>query len=645
MLTFLRQASKSKTGTFIVAIVGLLIVIGFGAAGVSRLDIGSFGMSSSTLAKVGSLEVTDNDMDLLMQRQLEQVRQQNPQASYAAIAGEFEPLLDQLIDQRAIEAFAKKHGLVLSKRLIDGEIANIPGLRAINGQVSEQAYAAFLEREHLTDSQVRDVIAGSMLQRLLLTPGATSVKVPLGVATPYASMLLEQRQGEVGVVPLSLFAAGLSPTDSQLQQFYESNRARYMVPEQRVLKIAVVGPEQVANVQASDQEIAQYYDQHQQDYAPQEIRVISQAVVPDQNLANQIAQRAKSGMSFVDAVKPAGLSAQDISVGPQTQSQFASLASPDVAATAFKVPAGGVVGPIKSPLGWHVVKIDSIQKKPGKPLAEAKSEIAAKLNADKRKGAMSDLGVKIQSALDGGANLDQAAKSVGAPVTTTPLITANGTARGDPSYKFPADWAPVLKSGFDLQPSDEPAIEGLPDDKGFAVVSPAQIVPAAPAPLATIHDQVKADWIQQEAAKRAQAAAEQIAAKASGNVSLADAMKQTNPALGAPQTVTARRVQLSQLGGNVPPAMTALFTVKQGKAGVAPDGQGRGFFVVKDDTITPGNAITTPGLIAEIQKDFADPMSQELAFELQAAVRKDVKVKRNEPAIQDAKARLARSGS
>jgi len=645
MLSSFRRASKSKIGTVVVAIVGILIVIGFGAGGVSNLSLGSFaGMSSSTLAKVGSTEVTDQDMGVLMQRDLESARQQNPNAGYASIVSDFDPLLDQLINQRALVAFADKHGFIVSKRLIDGEIANIPGVRGIGGEVSQQAYQAFLARQRMTDAQVRQIIAGSMLQRLLITPAATDMKVPAGVATPYASMLLEERQGEVGLVPLALFTAGLNPTDAQLQQFYNANKAHFVVPEQRVLKIAEVGPDQVANVQASDQEIAQYYNQHQDDYAAQDVRTIEQAVVQDQNAANQIAQRAKNG-SFVDAVKPAGLTAQDVTVGPQTKVQFTQLTSDKVSAAAFNAPSGSVVGPIQSPLGWHVVKIDSVQKKPGKSLAGAKSEIAAKLDVDKRKTALSDLATKFQSALDGGSNLDQAAKAAGVSVMTTPLITADGSQRGNPSYKFPADLTPVLKSGFDLEPSDEPAIEALADNKGFAVVAPAQIVPAATATLATVRDQLEAGWIQQEATRRALTLAKQIAAKAAGSVSLADAMKQANASLPPAQNVTARRIQLSQLADKAPPPMIMLFKTGEGKTNVVPDNQGRGFFVVKNEKITPGNPLINPGLIPQLQQQFSDPMSQEIAQELQSAIRNDVKVKKNDSAIQAEKGRLSNSGS
>ena len=101
----------------------------------------------------------------------------------------------------------------------------------------------------------------------MLTPIAANARVPVGMATPYASMLLESREGEARSIPLDPFKAGLKPTDAELQQFYAANRGRYMVPEQRALRIARIGPEQVAGVTASDKEIPTYYNANKATYA------------------------------------------------------------------------------------------------------------------------------------------------------------------------------------------------------------------------------------------------------------------------------------------------------------------------------------------------------------------------------------------
>src|SRR4051794_22451658 len=255
MLAFFRRASKSKIGTGVMVVVLIAILAGFAYGDISNFGSGNlgFGMGSSTLVRVGDQEVSEKEMSDAMQRRLTDVRQQNPGADYATIAGDFDAILGALVDQRTLLAFADKYGFRLSKPLIDAEIAQIPQTRGLNGQFSQQAYQGFLQQQRLTDTEVRQIIAGSLLQRLLLTPIAANARVSVGMAQPYASMLLESREGEVATVPIELFAAGLKPTDTDLQGYYAANRNRYMVPEQRVLRIARIGPEQVASVAATDQ--------------------------------------------------------------------------------------------------------------------------------------------------------------------------------------------------------------------------------------------------------------------------------------------------------------------------------------------------------------------------------------------------------
>src|SRR4051812_12727117 len=127
MLSFFRRVSKSKIGTWVMAGVLIAILAGFAASDISNFGSGSlgFGLGSSTLAKVGDQEVSEREMNEAMQRRLQQVREQRPDADYATIAGDFDTLLDELIDQKTMIAFANKFDFNLSKRLIDAEIAQI----------------------------------------------------------------------------------------------------------------------------------------------------------------------------------------------------------------------------------------------------------------------------------------------------------------------------------------------------------------------------------------------------------------------------------------------------------------------------------------------------------------------------------------
>src|SRR6185437_5807512 len=372
-----------------------------------------FGMASNTLAKVGSEQVTEQEMSDAMQRHLEQVRAQQPNADYSTVIGDFESILEALIDSKTLVAFAEKFHFPLSKRLVDAEIAQLPATKGPGGQFSEQAYQSFLQTQRLTDAQVRQVLASGLLERYLLTPVAANARVAVGMATPYAAMLLESREGEAAVVPLGAFRAGLKPTDADLQQYYTANRNRYMVPEQRVLRIAPIGPDQVSNVTASDQEITAYYNAHQADYAAKETRDVSPALVPDQATATAIAAKVKGGASIAAA---AGSNAAGTSLKDQSQAAYNSVVGAKAAAEVFAAPSGSVIGPVQTSFGWAVVKVDSVKTQGGKSPEQARSEIAATITADKRKNAVEDVVDKLQDSIDNnGLNFTEAAQRAKLP--------------------------------------------------------------------------------------------------------------------------------------------------------------------------------------------------------------------------------------
>ena len=643
MLASFRRLSKSTVGTAIMALFLVAIIASFALADVKGiLSGGGFGGGADSLVRVGSEKVSDRDITRAMDRRLSQAREQNPEATYASIAGDFDQLLSALVDAETLEAFADKFGFTLSKRLVDAQIANIPAAKGLNGQFSEQSYAAFLNQQRITDQEVRMIITNGLLQQLIIAPAVVNARAAVGMATPYASLLLEAREGEVAFVPLEAFRAGLNPTPAAIQAFYAANQRRYMVPEQRVLRIAKIGTEQVAGVQPSDKEIADYYNTNRAQYAPKDTRTISQAVAPDQATANAIVQRLRGGQTFAAAAAPAGFTAQDIALGAQTREQFTTVVGARIAGAAFSANEGAIVGPIQSENGWHVIKIDRIQREGGKTVAEARAEISAKLATDKRKAAMENIVNTVQDAIDAGGSFTEAAAAGKLAIVETPPITADGRSPANAGYNLPPELAPALKAGFELAENDEPLIETLPNDAGYALVAPARVIAAAAAPLASIRDRVTQDWIGDQASQRAKQLAQTIAGKAARG-SLVEAARGT-PVPVRVEPVKGRRIQLSQFQGKVPPPLTMLFSLGQGKVRTVAGDQGEGIYVVKVNKIIPGNALTRPTLITQTQQGMQNSLSQEYGAQFLNAMRQTVGVKRNEKAIASTKQRITGSG-
>ncbi len=650
MSNFVRKMSKSYVGTAILALFLILLLAGFAMQDIRNVIAGGgWGMDSGTLVKVGSEEVSDRDVSNALQRRLAEVRRTDPSADYATLARDFDPLMELMVRDAAIRAFADQQDMTLSKRLIDAEIARIPATKGLDGKFSQSSYQAFLAQQKLTDAELRKLLSGGLLERLVLEPASANARVPVGMATPYASMLLEAREAEVALIPVGLFLAAFpAPSQADLAIYYQANARRYLVPEQRVLNVARIGPAEVANVVATDKEIANYYNANQATYGGATRRVISQAVVPSKAAADAIAARARGG-GFVDATKPAGFSAADISVGPQTREQFAKLTSDRVAAAAFGAASGAVVGPIQSDLGWHVIKIDAIQVDAGTSLEAARGAIAERLTADKRKAALADLVAKVEDAIADGSSFAEAVAGAGLTATKSPLILANGTSRANPAFKFPADLAPVLRSGFDLTQDDDPVVETLAaagsNGAGYALVAVDQIIAAAPEPLAAIQPRVTADWRATQARAKARAVATAVAAKVAKGTDLGAALAASGTTLPPPRRTAIQRMQLARMQGEVPPALNMMFALAQGGSRMIAAPEGRGFLIVKVNKIVPGNAVLQPSLVTRVQAEFQQAVAGEYAEQMARAIQADLGVTRNDPAIAAARKRIIGGGS
>jgi peptidyl-prolyl cis-trans isomerase D len=83
-----------------------------------------------------------------------------------------------------------------------------------------------------------------------------------------------------------------------------------------------------------------------------------------------------------------------------------------------------------------------------------------------------------------------------------------------------------------------------------------------------------------------------------------------------------------------------LFTLTQGKSRLVADPKDRGFFIVKTNKITPGNAMTAPALIAQTQSEFQRAVSDELGQQMLLAMKADQGIKRNDDAIEAARRRI-----
>jgi peptidyl-prolyl cis-trans isomerase D len=647
MLTFFRRGAMAKIMLVVLFLSLVAIVItGFGTGGMGGLG-GLGGLRAGTIASVGSERLTSDRLRDETQRQFERLRRDQPELDMAAFLrrGAMEEVLDQLIDMTAVSVFGRAQGLGVSRGLIDRDIASVPAFQDLAGRFDDGTFRRVLAQERLTEQQLRDDLESRLFQRQLVLPVAGSAYVPNVIANQYASLLLEQRSGIVGAVPSAVMGAGAEPGEAELAAFYRTNRARYTIPERRVLRYALFGPDQVAgSAQPSEAEIQAAYRQNSA-YAAHETRRLSQVVLQNEAQARALAQKVAGGTSFAAAAAQAGYAAADIALGVNTREAFAGKSSPAVAAAAFGAAKGATVGPIRSPFGWHVVKVDDVIVSAARPLAAVRDEIAGQIRQRKATDALSDLATRIENAIGDGSSFDEIAAAQKLAVKETVPVTATGAAPSNPGWQAPPELKPLLEGAFAMEAGEDPAVETVEEDKLFALLAVTRTIPATVPPLAQIRDRVKADLLVRQASERARAVATAIVARINAGTAPAQAFAQAGVKLPPVQPLTATRRDIARQNAQVPPPMAMMFSLPRGKARLLPAPDGRGWFIVYLDKIVPGDIRSDPGVAQAVRGQFAQILGDEYAQQFTGAIRAGLKVKRNDSAVAKLKAELLGTGT
>ena len=529
----------------------------------------------------------------------------------------------------------------MSPRMIDREIVNIPGFRNFSGQFDEANFRAALDAQRISEGQLRQDIARSLIQRQLLGPVARGAAVPEGLARAYTGLLLERRRGTIGVIPAELLRQGVEPSDAELAAYYNANRARFTLPERRVVQYALIGPEQVAGAaRATEQEIADFYRRNAGLYAGQEHRTIQHLVVPSRQQAEQAAQRLRSGTAFVDVASRFGFTAADLTYANQAQADFARETNPQVAQAAFAAAQGAVAGPIAAEGVFHVVRVDAVGRTAARPLESVRGDIVRAIERRKLADALGALVTRVEDRLAEGASLADVARAERLSVVTTPPLTEAGQAPGQ-DFTAPPELQTLLRTAFEIDAEDpEPLVEQIVANQRFAVVTVERAIPAAPPPLAQIRDPVRAALVEQRGLDRARALAGQITERINRGMPAALAFAQAQPRMPAPEPVDMQRLEVSRAGGDAPPPLSLLFRLPEGRAEMLEAPNRAGFFVVHLADRTPGNAAGQAELIASTRAEFATTAAEELAQQFARAIELASDVERHPEAIARARQRL-----
>jgi peptidyl-prolyl cis-trans isomerase D len=586
MLDALRASSQTWVGRTIMALVMGLLIIAFGFWGIADIFRG-FG--ANRLARVGSTEITVEAYREAYQNELLNLQQKERRAISADEAREMgidRQVLGRLVSDAVLDQEAHRLGLAMSDHDLAERIMLDDTFKGANGQFDRALFEERLQQANLTESHFTAEERASYLRQEIigaLDNGLNAPKAMLELINRYYN---ETRAIDYFILPKSAAGTIPTPSDTQLQAYYDARRDIYRTPEYRKISILVVTPASLADQlmkthPISDADVLKRYnDVKAAQYTQPEHREIQQIVLPDEASANAVSAKLASGESFDALVAERKLKPKDTDLGIMTK---ADLVDKAVADAAFALPSAGISKPVKTQFGWAILRVTKIIPQFVEPLFAVKASIVEELALARARGQINNLHDQIEDERADGKSVAEAAQGIGLKAHTIDAIDAQGLDKSGKPVADLDDPATLTKAAFasDIGVDNEPIATR---DGGTIWFDVLGIEPARAQSFDEVKQRVAQDWTQDETAKRLAAKASDLVKKLdSGETLAAVAASQNN--LGIKHVAKIKRTDPQDLTQT---ALTEVFNRPVGSAGSAAAENGdRILFRVVDAKVPP----------------------------------------------------------
>lgn len=543
----MRKASSNWLGKTIMAVVMGVLIVSFGIWGIADIFKG-FGQS--TVAKIGSTEISLNEFRQIYTDRLQQISRQfgRPLTPDQARAfGLDRQVLQQTIAEAALDEEARRLGLGQSDDQIRQVIMNDPNFKGVGGSFDANRFQAVIRNFGYTEQRyVAEQRKVSLRRQITGTIGA-GLEPPKAMIDVLTRFQNEQRAIEF--VRLDAAQAGQidAPSPETLAAYFEDHKVQFRAPEYRKISFVVVSPEDIGKwSEVSDEDAKKVFEQRKDRLGTPEKRQIQQIVFPNVTDAQAARERLVGGMSFEDLGKERGLSASDVDLGLVTKSSLAAA----VGDAAFALPAGEISQPIQGGLGVAIVRVDKIE--PGKEAdyASLAGDIKREIATERARVKVADLRDKMEDERGGGASVIDAAQKLGLTAVTIDAVDRSGRApNGQPVANIPQG-LDVVSQAFNTDvgvDNDSISFKG-----GYVWYDVLAITPSRDRNLDEVRDQVEARWRQDQIATKLKAKATEMVQKLEAGGKLADVAA----AIGA-KVETATGFKRDDTPASVPAAVVA----------------------------------------------------------------------------------------
>jgi peptidyl-prolyl cis-trans isomerase D len=518
MLRGLRQASSGWIGKTIMAIVVGLLVVAFGIWGIGDMFRG---YRSSTLAKVGSIEIS---MEQFRQTYTERLRslgqrlQRTITPDQARALGLDRQLLGEILSEAALDERVRQLGLNLSDAEVARQITTDPSFRGPTGQFDRFRFEQLIRNAGFTEARFTLEQRRTSLRREVANTISGQMVAPKAAADALNRYQNEERTIEYVLLDRNSAGAIEAPTPEALQKYFDDRKTLYRAPEYRKIVLLPVSAADLARtIEVSDADARRFYDGHPDKYGSPERRQVQQIVFPTAEEARAVSERVAGGASFASVVAEPALKDKLVDLGLVTKARIFDQA---VADAAFALAAGATSEPVTARFGTALVHVITIQAGTMKAFEEVAGDIKKELGAERAKPKVLDTHDKVEDERAGGKRLDVIAKELGLISRAIEVDRSGRDPNGQPVGDLPAAQN-LVSTAF----STDVGVEADPlqiAGGGFVWFEVTEIKASHDRPLDEVKDKVEAQWRDDQVGQRLAARASEMVDKLKSEAPFAD---------------------------------------------------------------------------------------------------------------------------
>jgi peptidyl-prolyl cis-trans isomerase D len=508
-------------------------------------------------------------------------------------------------------------------------LATEPGLVDAAGNIDMARLDDMMRRSNLSEAGLIETLRREIMRDQLLIAATAGAQPNDALVELIYAYRAEKRSADTLLIESAAFPEPTPPDEGTLAAFHESNAERFMAPEFRNIEYLRLTTESVAGTILLDEaRLREEYEARRAEFDQPERRTVEQILFADVETAGAAIDRIEAGEDF-DAVAQELTGSGPIDLGEMEMTDLTG----DLAVlveVAFVTETGAIGGPVETPLGVHVLRVNDVTPAHSPTFDEVRDLLEDELMQEIAVDRMIEAANLVDDELAGGATLADAAATAGIDVTSVPAIDAYGN---DPegNQAVPGDTAAFIADlAYRTEPGETSLLNEDPEGNGYAIVQVNGATPPSLRPLDEVRDDVLAAWREQERLRLAEEKANAIADRVNAGTALATIAAEEGRTVATSLPMT--RTQ-GDSAANLPSSLTSgLFSVTPGSAIAGPVANGFVVAVLKE--IVPADPATDTELVAALRDQMQSGAAGDIVTSMAEALRARYPVEIDEAALE-----------